>query len=128
MLITTGNAAAMPSFRGWFIGPLNNWASREFPGAEAKWGLQESSVVEMKWGSHAAGETRSDWATCLQQRTMSVLVRGRFLLRFRHPDHPGQIREERLLREGDFAIWDTDVEHTWVVEEDSVIFTVRWKE
>ena len=59
---------------------------------------------------------------------MSLLVRGRFLLRFRSPQFRDKVTEQRLVREGDYAIWDTDVEHTWVVEEDSVIFTIRWKE
>jgi hypothetical protein len=128
MHITTGNAATQSSlFKSWFIGPLQKWSSGTNDEA-AQFGLRESGVVEMKWGVHSAGETRSDWAPCSNQRTISLLVRGRFLLRFRSPKDQTRVIEQRLLCEGDYALWGTDVEHTWAVEEDSVIMTVRWRE
>jgi hypothetical protein len=128
MQITIGNAATQNTlFKSWFIGPLQKWAGEQKAEA-ALFGLRESAIVEMKWGVHSAGETRADWAPCSDQRTISLLVRGRFLLRFRSPQDQSRVIEQRLLCEGDYAIWETDVEHTWAVEEDSVIMTVRWRE
>jgi len=96
--------------------------------AKEKPALRQSQVVEMKWGMHRAGETRAEWAPCSDKQTMSLLVRGKFLLRFRAPEQLTLIVERRLEREGDYAVWGTSVEHTWLVEEDAVIFTVRWCE
>lgn len=128
MHVTIGNAATENSlFKSWFIGPLQKWASDRKAEA-ALFGLRESSVVEMKWGVHSAGEKRAAWAPCSDQRTISLLVRGRFLLCFRSPQDQSRVIEQRLLAEGDYAIWGTDVEHTWLVEEDSIILTVRWRE
>jgi hypothetical protein len=126
MQITLGNAGTDGSlFKGWFVGDLNQWATEV---DAAAFGLRESSIVEMKWGVHRAGETRPEWAPCSNKSTLSLLVRGKFLVRFRALDNPEAIIERRLVREGDYAIWGTDLEHTWVVEEDSVIFTIRWQE
>ena len=128
MGITTGNSSTDGSpFNGWFVGTLNDWV-RQRHSNEESFGSRDSAAVEMKWGVHRAGETRADWAPCSDKHTMSLLVRGKFLLRFRSPHEPTTVNEQRLLREGDYAIWGTDVEHTWLIEEDAVIFTVRWRE
>jgi len=54
---------------------------------------------------------------------MSVLIRGRFRLMF---DEGANMHEVLLAREGDYALWDAGVAHSWITEEDSVILTVRW--
>ena len=123
-----GNARADGSpFNAWFIGDLEKWAKRPSP-VEPNFGLRQARLVEMKWGEHRAGETRIDWAPSSEKTTMSLLVRGRFLLRFRLPDNRDEISDVRLEEEGDYALWGTKVEHTWVVEEDAIIMTVRWVE
>ena len=124
MQITFGNAGTDGAgFKGWFMGDLNRWAPKD---DAAAFGLRQSSIIEMKWGVHRAGETRPEWAPCSNNSTLSLLVRGKFLARFRKPNNPDAVIEQRLVREGDYAVWGTDLEHTWVVEEDSVILTVRW--
>jgi len=130
MQITSGNAARDGTpFNAWFIGDLQKWtAARRGDDSSEPTGLRQSQIVEMKWGVHRVGDQRADWAPCADRMTISVLVRGKFLLRFRSPEAPSEIVEQRLEREGDYAVWPTDVEHTWLVEEDTVIFTVRWKE
>jgi hypothetical protein len=127
-MIEHGNAHADGApFGHWFIGDLSRWAQKRGftpePGT-----LRQTSDVEIKWGFHPTGEQRVDWAACGSKRTLSVLVRGRFLLRFRSPDSRETVTELRLSREGDYAIWGTSTEHTWIVEEDAVILTVRWTE
>jgi len=57
---------------------------------------------------------------------MSILIRGDFIFYFREPGGH-DIREVRLRKEGDYAIWREDVEHTWKMFEDSEILTIRWK-
>ena len=130
MHFSYGNAAVDGApFNSWFVGNLNAWAYRADSAlAPPDFGLRLSENVEMKWGRHPAGEERKGWASCADKRTMSLLVRGRFLLRFRSATNREAVREQRLEREGDYAVWGTDVEHTWVVEEDAVIMTVRWTE
>ena len=130
MLFTQGNAAHDGApFNSWFIGDLASWAKRaRIAMQQGEFGFRQSLSMEMKWGTHLAGEQRPEWAACSERMTMSVLVRGRFLLRFRSPNNREQMSEHCLKGEGDYAVWGTDSEHTWVAEEDSVIFTVRWKE
>jgi hypothetical protein len=130
MQTTSGNAARDGApFDFWFVGDLQKWTqARTHADVPKPNGLRQSQVLEMKWGAHEAGAQRRDWAPCASTMTMSLLVRGKFLLRFRSAPAREEIVECRLEREGDYVIWGTDVEHTWIVEEDSVILTVRWRE
>jgi hypothetical protein len=130
MRTTSGNAARDGApFDFWFVGDVQKWTQAlSDPDAAKPAGLRQSHVLEIKWGAHEAGAQRSDWAPCARTMTMSLLVRGRFLLRFRTAAAREEIVEHRLEREGDYVIWGTDVEHTWIVEEDSLILTVRWRE
>jgi hypothetical protein len=130
MPMTFGNANddGMP-FNSWFLGDLENWRTdTSAPSPKPQFGLRQSRVVEIKWGAHGAGDVRREWASCSDRITLSLLVRGQFLLRFRSPGSREKIIERRLEREGDYAIWGTGTEHTWVVEEDAVVLTVRWRE
>ena len=130
MQITLGNALVDGQpFNSWFVGDLKKWVVAKTSGRPASsFNLRQSQIVEMKWGEHRAGEERTGWALCSDKRTISILVRGKFLLRFRSPTDREQIIDQWLEREGDYAIWGNDVEHTWLVEEDSVILTVRWRD
>jgi hypothetical protein len=129
MKFSSGNAVADGApFHSWFVGNLKSWTEPGLAATQPDFGLRASSTVEMKWGTHRAGERRTKWAACSDKMTMSLLVRGKFLLRFRSPGNRPEIIEQLLAREGDYAIWGTETEHTWVVVEDAVIFTVRWKE
>jgi hypothetical protein len=38
------------------------------------------------------------------------------------------VKEQRLTEGGDYAVWGADVEHTWLVEQDAIVLTVRWQE
>lgn len=127
MQLTGGNAGADGrDFGFWFVGDLQRWAAKRQEAPD--FGLRQSSAVEMKWGLHRAGEGRGEWAVCSNKHTMSLLVSGKFLLRFRSPSVLERIEERRLQQSGDYALWGTDLEHTWIVEEDALIMTVRWQE
>jgi hypothetical protein len=127
-LFTFGNAHEDGrEFNFWFIGELNRWAQQR-GGAAPTFGLRNSSAVEVKWGTHPTGEARVDWAGATDKITMSLLVSGRFLLKFRSPTARAAVTEQRLVSPGDYAIWGTDVEHTWIVEQEATILTVRWRE
>ncbi len=104
-------------FKQWFVGPF----------IPESLGLRNASGVEIKWGVHAKGETRGQWATGGSLATVSILIRGKFRLLFRSP-HGGDVTEYLLEKEGDYVIWPPQVDHTWSVEEDCVILTVRWAE
>ena len=105
-------------FKQWFVGPF----------IPESLGLRHTSGVEIKWGCHTKGETREQWAQGGKQATISILVRGKFRLRFRSPHDGGTVTEYVLEKEGDYVIWPPKVDHTWSVEEDCVILTVRWED
>ena len=108
--VITGNAADDgAAYRGWLVG---HFAGE--PGSPAR-----SEAVEVKWGVHPAGERRATAAVNATATTLSILVRGRFRLRF--PE-----RDIVLAQEGDYALWPPGIAHEWLAEEASVVVTVRW--
>jgi mannose-6-phosphate isomerase-like protein (cupin superfamily) len=102
-------ASASRETRGWFVGHF-------MPGEHNP---LRSDAVELKWFVHARGETRSEWAPAGAVRTLNLLLRGRFVLRF--PD-----REVVLAREGDFVLFGPGVPHSFRSEEESLVLTIRW--
>ncbi len=82
-------------------------------------GLRCTEDVEIKWFRHEAGETRADLAHSEQRTTVSILISGRFRVELNSAvvllEHPG-----------DYVIWGPGVDHTWTVEADSTVVTVRW--
>jgi quercetin dioxygenase-like cupin family protein len=105
-----GNAAeASRDTRGWFLG--------HFVRGEAN--PLRSEDVELKWFVHAAGELRPEWSPPSPVRTLNVLIRGRFVLRFAD-------REVALVREGDFVMFGPGVAHSYRSVEESLVLTVRW--
>ena len=108
--IFVGNAAdASRNTRGWFVGHF-------MPGADHP---LRSADVELKWYTHAKGETRAEWAPGNPVRTLNVLIRGKFVLRFRE-------RDVVLAEEGDFVLFGPDVPHSFRSDEESLVLTVRW--
>jgi len=125
MIVTRGNAHRDgAAFGHWFVGDFAGWGHAQ---DAASFGLRQSSDVEIKWGLHPTGEERAEWAPCSDRITLSLLVRGRFVVKFRSPSARNEVTEVRLEREGDYALWAHDVEHTWLVEDEAVILTVRWR-
>jgi hypothetical protein len=89
-------------------------------------GLRDTETLEVKWGIHPAGQARpGGWAGITNKTCLSLLVHGRFLIRFRD----SRTQEETFLRlesEGDYAVWRETVEHFWQAEQDSLVLTIRW--
>jgi hypothetical protein len=113
--ITTGNATdafKTQQRNGWFVGHFIDSCA-----------LCRTRDVEVKWALHPAGDAKASSGVNKTAKTMSVLIRGRFRLMF---DEGDTVQEVLLEREGDYALWDAGVAHSWVTEEDSVILTVRW--
>lgn len=96
-------------YRGWFVGHF----------IEGYSDLLKTNAVEVKWDELAAGETRPAWADGASVTTLSILVRGKFILSFAD-------REYVLEHAGDFCIWGDGVGHTWRAIADSLVITVRW--
>lgn len=112
MSIEIGNAREVGGdYHGWIVGSFMRGDHAPL----------YSNTVEVKWACHAAGEHRAGWAPAASHATISILVRGRFVLTFDSGEH-------LLAREGDFAFWSAGEAHTWRAEEESVIVTVRWRE
>lgn len=111
--VYAGNAGD-DNIRGWFIGRFLAPAS----------GLRHQEDLELKWGIHSAGESRPQaWGRYNVATTICILVRGRFLLRFRRD---GREREVLMEREGDYVIMPPQVDHSWQAVTDSVVLSVRF--
>jgi hypothetical protein len=94
--------------RGWLVG---HFLLTDDPRASAD--------VAVKWGIHPAGEQRAAWAVNRRATTLSLLIEGRFRIRFAD-------RAYLLTRPGDYVIWLPGVAHHWHAEAASVVLTVRW--
>jgi hypothetical protein len=57
---------------------------------------------------------------------MSILIRGDFTFTFREKSNHDNQSEVRLYNEGDYVVWQEDMEHTWRMDVDSEILTLRW--
>lgn len=108
-MVETGNANEAGAARGGWI--LGHFLPEGSP--------LHSRDVEVKWARHRAGERRPQWAEASGGSTISILVRGRFVVEF-------EGREAVLEREGDYALWDGTERHTWRCDADATIVTVRW--
>lgn len=106
-MIQSGNALEKGrERRGWFVGQFMT-------------GSHHSDDVEIKWAFHAAGEARNEWSPGDAGHSISILIRGKFVLMF-------DDGERVLESEGDYVLWGPGERHTWRTEEDTVICTVRW--
>jgi hypothetical protein len=126
--ITTGNAKTDGrEFRFWFVGQIEKWCKDNGKPFNAEYySLRNTNDIEIKWGIYKKGEERDVWASPSDKTAMSILIRGDFTFIFRDVDNPDLQRKVRLKNEGDYVIWREDVEHTWRMEEDSEIVTLRW--
>jgi hypothetical protein len=128
MDITTGNAKTDGrEFHFWFVGQIDKWCKKNnISFDEERFDLRNTGDIEIKWGIYKKGDVRDVWATCSDKIAMSILIRGDFTFFFRDVDDEGNQREVRLLNEGDYVIWRENVEHTWEMDKDSEILTLRW--
>jgi len=126
--ITTGNAIIDgKDFRYWFVGPIEKWCKDNNIQFDAEeFGLRNTEGLEIKWGIYKKDEERSVWAPCSNKTAMSILIKGDLIFRFRDSQNQSKCREVRLNNEGDYVIWSEDVQHTWKMNQDSVILTLRW--
>ncbi len=94
--------------RGWFMGHF-------IEATDAR----STEDVEIKWGVHAAGEARSQWAPAAEVTTISILINGKFCVKF-------PCQDVLLSEPGDYVLWLPGVVHTWQAELDSIVLTVRY--
>ncbi len=105
-----GNAPQLGAAQGgWFAG---HFMPQELP-------LLQRTDMELKWGEHSKGDSRTDWTEPEPGHSLSLLIRGNFLLLF-----PQQ--RFHLRKQGDFVIWGPGSTHSWEALEDSLILTIRW--
>jgi hypothetical protein len=117
-----GNAWQVPTGEpktGWFVGFSD--ILRESPLRYVPRDT-ESSGLCIKWYEHPAGHEGKD-KPMSTGRTLSVLMSGRFRLRFCNV--VGE--ETHVLRTpGDFVIWGGGLHHECQAEEQSTVLAVRW--
>lgn len=126
--ITKGNTKTDgKDFGFWFMGAIEKWCrDKNVPFDKEKYGLRNTDDIEIKWGIYKKDDVRDIWAGCSDKTGMSILIRGDFTFIFRKKsNHENQV-EVRLYKEGDYVIWQEDMEHTWRMDADSEILTLRW--
>lgn len=96
--------------KGWIIGHFINPES-----------VFHNGGFEVKWVEHKKGDVNEGVAVNERGRSLAILVRGKFLIKF-----PSEGREVLLEKEGDYVFWDAGVSHTWYYPEDSLLVTIRW--
>lgn len=128
--ITAGNAKDDgKEFRFWVVGEIEQWCKEnDIPFDREGYGLRNSSDIEVKWGMYGKGSERNIWASCSDRTAMSILLRGDCIFYFREAGRNHRAREVRVQQEGDYVIWNEDLEHTWKVLDDSVFLTLRWRQ
>jgi hypothetical protein len=128
MNIISGNAITDGSeFRFWIVGDIEKWCRQKgIPFDAGKYGIRNDRAVEVKWGIYSRGDSRTEWASASDMTGISILIRGDCIFRFREAGNPEVLREVRVSREGDYVMWEEDLEHTWQMIEDSVFVTIRW--
>lgn len=126
--ITRGNAKHDGrEFGCWFVGQIESWCNKKnIPFDEREYRLRNTGDIEIKWGMYKKGDVRDRWAACSDRTAMSVLIKGDFTFTFRNPHNHSDLKEIRLSSEGDYVMWHEDVEHTWRMDADSEILTLRW--
>ncbi|UCH82419.1 MAG: hypothetical protein JSW20_07230 [Nitrospiraceae bacterium] len=126
--ITKGNAKTDGrDFAFWFTGTIEKWCeAKGIPFDKAKYGLRNTDEIEIKWGMYKKNDVRDVWADCSDKTGMSILIRGDFTFTFREKNSPDNQVKVRLHNQGDYVIWREELEHTWKMDEDSEILTLRW--
>lgn len=130
-LIITGNAEQDGRlFEHWFIGDIAAWCrQQELPFVPEQIGIRATKTLELKWGVHQQGDCRKEqWYSVPGRISLSILISGSFVIRFRKVNCPETLREALLRKPGDYAIWLENLEHTWEALTNSVVLTVRWHE
>ncbi len=106
-----GNAPR-DAIRGWFVG--------QFIPEE---GLRRQTGLEIKWGAHEAGDRRANgWSMCETSTTISVLLRGQFVVSLRVD---GQVHRVQLDEPGDYVVYGPGVPHTWEAPDECIVLSVR---
>jgi len=128
--ITKGNTKTDgKDFGFWFMGAIEKWCcDKKIPFDREKYGLRNREDIEIKWGMYKKDDVRDVWADCSDKTGMSILIRGDFTFTFREKSNHDNQSEVRLYNEGDYVVWQEDMEHTWRMDEDSEILTLRWTE
>jgi len=96
--------------KGWFIGHFMEKDS-----------IFHSDDFEIRWAVHSKGEKKSIVKANKIAKTISILIKGKIILRF-----PKDNNEIVLSKEGDYVYWDKNIYHTSEIIEDSTVLTIRW--
>jgi len=113
---SSGNAAQPSDRRGWLVGHF----------IEDPTDPHYSKDVEIKWGVHQAGEERTEWSAGGHDRTILMLVSGRWRLELASSEQHATPTPVTLETQGDYVLWEKGLDHRWRAEADSVVITVRW--
>ena len=77
---------------------------------------------EVKWAVHKKGEIKPGKIAKSAARTIAILIKGKFMVRF-----PDLDQEVVLSKTGDYLAYDANkVLHTAKALEDSTILAIRW--
>jgi len=75
--------------------------------------------VGIKWGNHKKGDHKEIVAKNSLSHSLGILIRGKFTFVF-------QDQTISLDQEGDYVYYPSGTAHSWIVDEDCLILTIRW--
>ncbi len=70
---------------------------------------------------HKKGEEKKEIVANKKAKTISILIKGKFLIRF-----PEDNKDVLLSEIGEYVFWDSMVYHNSEALEDSIVMTIRW--
>jgi hypothetical protein len=118
-MIKRGNISEISkSYKDWFLGG--------FVG-EHEFNTSNSKNFEIKWSKRNSGDFHPLKENIVSDPTcnsMAICVYGKFKYSFL--DSGGEYQDYILENEGDFVMWNPDINHTVSVLEDALVLTVRW--
>jgi len=77
--------------------------------------------VKVKWGKHKKGESKIGVGTNDTASSLAILLQGKFRYSF-----PDEDKEITLEKPGAYVFYESGTAHSWYVEEDCLIITIRW--
>jgi len=98
-------------------GKSNTWIMGHFIDPDSPF---HNKDFEIKWHSLKKGESKDILGANTKSKSLSILIRGKFSLKF------SEKKEIILDREGDYVYWGPGVSHTWTALEESLVITIRW--
>ena len=80
---------------------------------------------EIKFGNHKKGDRKKTIGCNKKAKTITVLIKGKFLINF-HRKNKKIFKRVLLKRRGEFVFYEPKMAHSWQALEKSLTLAIRW--